>query len=241
MLKFFSRSMSSSCSLGIFSNASELQIQQMNEKIVLVDENDKVLGSVSKRDSHELQIDGNSQLHRAFSVFLFNSKNELLLQQRSASKVTFPNYLTNTCCSHPRFNQEELVEYNHLGVKLAAQRRLLYELGILEEQVPIEAMHHLTRIHYFAKYNHHWAEHELDHVILIKSDVDLSNVNSDEVQHTQYVNQNRLRVMMDDKKFKATPWFRYIYDGFLFNWWSKLDDLSTCQDDLIHRAGNQTI
>ena len=105
-------------------------------------------------------------------------------------------------------------------------------------------MHHLTRIHYFAKAGSQWAEHELDHVIFLKADVDLSHINSDEVQQTMYVNQNQLKILMHNASLHnvlITPWFRYIYDRFLFDWWVNLNDLSECKDDLIHRAGNQTV
>ena len=102
-------------------------------------------------------------LHRAFSVFLFNDKNELLLQQRAAEKITFPDMWTNTCCSHPLMipgetgsNLTECVE----GVKRAAQRKLDHELGIKKEQVPIENFHFLTRIHYKAPSDGKWGEHE---------------------------------------------------------------------------------
>ena len=72
------------------------------DECVLVDEQDAVLGAASKFDAHRF-APGQPQgrLHRAFSVFLFNAKNELLLQQRAASKITFPDVWTNTCCSHP--------------------------------------------------------------------------------------------------------------------------------------------
>jgi isopentenyl-diphosphate delta-isomerase len=102
-------------------------------------------------------------LHRAFSVFLFNDKNELLLQQRATEKITFPDMWTNTCCSHPLnipgetgSNFTECVE----GVKRAAQRKLDHELGIKKEQVPIEDFHFLTRIHYKAPSDGKWGEHE---------------------------------------------------------------------------------
>lgn len=74
-------------------------------------------------------------LHRAFSVFLFNTENKLLLQQRSDAKITFPGYFTNSCCSHPLNVPGELEENNAMGVKRAAQRRLKAELGIPKEQV----------------------------------------------------------------------------------------------------------
>ena len=119
------------------------QIDQLDENIILVNENDDIVGSASKYDTHVRSRHNtdamlrNGILHRAFSVFLFNSKKELLLQQRSSSKITFPNYFTNSCCSHPRYNAEEIIEENCLGVKLAAQRRLKFELGIEENEVSV--------------------------------------------------------------------------------------------------------
>lgn len=70
-------------------------------------------------------------LHRAFSVFLFTPQKELILQQRSASKITFPNVWTNSCCSHPLYTLDELDENtNSIGVRRAAVRKLEHELGI---------------------------------------------------------------------------------------------------------------
>ena len=102
-------------------------------------------------------------LHRAFSVFLFNSKNELLLQQRATEKITFPDMWTNTCCSHPLgIPGEGGAELSEavMGVKRAAQRKLDHELGIKAAQVPIEDFHFLTRIHYKAPSDGKWGEHE---------------------------------------------------------------------------------
>jgi len=105
-------------------------------------------------------------LHRAFPVFLFNSKNELLLQQRATEKITFPNMWTNTCCSHPLGipgeGGSELAEAV-MGVKGAAQRKLTHELGIKAIQVPIEEFKFLTRIHYKAPSDGKWGEHESTH------------------------------------------------------------------------------
>jgi isopentenyl-diphosphate delta-isomerase len=102
-------------------------------------------------------------LHRAFSVFLFNDKNELLLQQRATEKITFPDMWTNTCCSHPLSIPTEtganLVD-SIAGAKRAAQRKLEHELGIKKEQVPFEDFHFLTRIHYKAPSDGKWGEHE---------------------------------------------------------------------------------
>lgn len=102
-------------------------------------------------------------LHRAFSVFLFNDKNELLLQQRATEKITFPDMWTNTCCSHPLNIPTETgssLEDAIDGVKRAAQRKLDHELGIKKEQVPFEKFHFLTRIHYKAPSDGKWGEHE---------------------------------------------------------------------------------
>ena len=102
-------------------------------------------------------------LHRAFSVFLFNDKNQLLLQQRASEKITFPDMWTNTCCSHPLGVPTETgdnLANSVQGVKRAAQRKLEHELGIKKEQVPLENFHFLTRIHYKAPSNDEWGEHE---------------------------------------------------------------------------------
>ena len=102
-------------------------------------------------------------LHRAFSVFLFDSKNRLLLQQRASEKITFPDMWTNTCCSHPLGVPEETgaeLKTAILGVKRAAQRKLDQELGIKAKQVPLEDFRFLTRIHYKASSDGKWGEHE---------------------------------------------------------------------------------
>ncbi|XP_008655399.1 isopentenyl-diphosphate Delta-isomerase I isoform X1 [Zea mays] len=83
------------------------------DECILVDEQDNVIGHESKYNCHLMEkIEAGNVLHRAFSVFLFNSKYELLLQQRSATKVTFPLVWTNTCCSHPLYRESELIEEN---------------------------------------------------------------------------------------------------------------------------------
>ena len=103
-------------------------------------------------------------LHRAFSVFLFDPKNnKLLLQQRASEKITFPDMWTNTCCSHPLGVPGETgatLEASILGAKRAAQRKLYQELGIKKEQVPLEKFDFLTRIHYKAPSDGKWGEHE---------------------------------------------------------------------------------
>ena len=211
----------------------------MEEQCILVDQNDRVVGHNSKKMCHSISQDGTvGILHRAFSVFLFNSSGKLLLQQRSPAKITFPCYFTNTCCSHPLYLPEELEEEKQLGVRSAAQRKLLHELGIPPEQVPLQSFQFLTRIHYQASSCNQWGEHEIDYILFIQQDVDIT-ANPNEVMSYQYIDQEQLRSLLEDGmkgKVLVTPWFRLICDHFLFHWWDRLKNLSSVQDHAnIHR------
>mmetsp|Transcript_13901 Transcript_13901/g.40669 ORF Transcript_13901/g.40669 Transcript_13901/m.40669 type:complete len:159 (-) Transcript_13901:58-534(-) len=128
---------------------SMTQTDMMEKDTVLVlDDDDNVIGSESKRGSHEFSAAApRGVLHRAFSVFLFDeSTGELLLQQRASSKITFPNVWTNTCCSHPLHGMdppevdgpEEVKNGTTPGVKNAAIRKLDHELGIPAGEGPAE-------------------------------------------------------------------------------------------------------
>lgn len=101
-------------------------------------------------------------LHRAFSAFVFRpSDGKLLLQQRATEKITFPDMWTNTCCSHPLDDfEQEKVEEEQLGVRVAASRKLEHELGIPPSQTPVDQFQYLTRIHYLAPSDGMWGEHE---------------------------------------------------------------------------------
>src|SRR5258708_7220493 len=101
-------------------------------------------------------------LHRAFSAFVFRpSDGRLLLQQRASDKITFPDMWTNTCCSHPLDDfDEEKVEKDQIGVRIAASTKLEHELGIPTSQTPIDGFQYLTRIHYLAPSDGLWGEHE---------------------------------------------------------------------------------
>ena len=101
-------------------------------------------------------------LHRAFSAFIFRpSDGKLLLQQRASEKITFPDMWTNTCCSHPLDDfEQEKIEKDQLGVRVAASRKLEHELGIPRSQTPVDEFQYLTRIHYLAPSDGLWGEHE---------------------------------------------------------------------------------
>ena len=115
------------------------------EPCILVDTADRVLGSASKRACHALPRGGSAPLHRAFSLFVFNARSELLLQRRSDTKITFPGLWTNTCCSHPLAVPAELEEAGQLGARTAAQRRLELELGVPHTEAAVENIQFVTR------------------------------------------------------------------------------------------------
>lgn len=222
-------------------NMDATQIKLLDEKCILVDDNDKVLGSATKKDCHlNTNIVNSGLLHRAFSVFLFNSEKKLLLQQRAQAKITFPNHFTNTCCSHPLFVETELEERDFLGVRTAAQRRLEYELGIPPSEISLEDLKFLTRIHYKATSDDKWGEHEIDYVIFVQKDVNLKP-NLNEVQKWDYVSQSELKKLLSDAEQRdsdvlVTPWFKLIAEHHLFQWWDGLDNLKEFEDrETIHR------
>ncbi|KAH6801606.1 isopentenyl pyrophosphate:dimethylallyl pyrophosphate isomerase 2 [Perilla frutescens var. frutescens] len=198
------------------------------DECILVDENDRVVGHESKYNCHLMEkIESLNLLHRAFSVFLFNSKYELLLQQRSTTKVTFPLVWTNTCCSHPLYRDSELIEENALGVRNAAQRKLLDELGIPAEDVPVDQFTPLGRMLYKAPSDGKWGEHELDYLLFIVRDVSV-HPNPDEVAAVKYVNREELKELLrkadaGEEGLKLSPWFRLVVDNFLFKWWDHVE------------------
>jgi len=203
----------------------EEQIRLMDEVCIVLDENDIPIGKASKKVCHLMTNIDKGLLHRAFSVFLFNDKNELLLQQRASEKITFPDMWTNTCCSHPLGVPSETgsnLPDSIMGVKRAAQRKLEHELGIKPEQVPLDDFHFLTRIHYKAPSNGQWGEHEIDYILFIKANVDL-DINKNEVQATAYVSPEELKKQFADPKLTFTPWFKLICQSMLFEWWEHLD------------------
>ena len=199
------------------------------DTVLVLDKEDNIIDSESKKASHVFNKDQpRGVLHRAFSVFIFDeSTNELLLQQRAASKITFPSVWTNTCCSHPLHGMDPSeIDTPHdvqngivQGVKHAAVRKLYHELGIPSHQLPIDNFKFLTRLHYWASdtITHGnlspWGEHEIDYVLFFtvpsKSYLTLSP-NPDEVDDIKWVSQSQLIHMMEDTNLLFSPWFRII-------------------------------
>ena len=209
----------------------------IKDECILLDENDTIIGHVNKKQSHIFSPEQpRGQLHRAFSVFLFNNDGKLLLQQRASDKITFPSVWTNTCCSHPLSGQTPneadgeaaVADGSVPGVKAAAVRKLLHELGIDASQVPITKFKFLTRLHYWAAdvVTHGpeapWGEHEIDYILFIQADVTLA-LNKEEVEAAKYVTLQELQTMMKkDSGMLWSPWFRIIVEKFLIHWWQDL-------------------
>ncbi|WVZ98545.1 hypothetical protein U9M48_043974 [Paspalum notatum var. saurae] len=198
------------------------------DECILVDEQDNVIGHESKYNCHLMEkIEAGHVLHRAFSVFLFNSKYELLLQQRSATKVTFPLVWTNTCCSHPLYRESELIEDNCVGVRNAAQRKLFDELGIVTDELPVDQFIPLGRMLYKAPSDGKWGEHELDYLLFMVRDVKL-NPNPEEVADVKYMNRDQLKELLrkadaGEDGVSLSPWFRLVVDNFLMGWWDHVE------------------
>jgi len=211
----------------------------LSEPCILVDENDQALGQASKRACHEMLPNGSSLLHRAFSLFIFNNRDELLLQQRSSTKITFPDMWTNTCCSHPLAVESEMEEKGALGVRRAAQRRVNLELGVVNNEAKVEDITFLTRILYAAPSSGAWGEHELDYILTLRSDDPRITPDPEEVRAIEWVDRKHLQEFMRETEAgggQFTPWFQLISKNLLPTWWQNLDRLKEMQDHgTIHK------
>ena len=163
----------------------------MMEQVILVDENDRQVGLMEKQAAHV-----NPHLHRAFSIFIFNSKGELLMQQRALSKYHSPGLWTNTCCSHPR-DGETLTE--------ATSRRLMEEMGMTCE------MHEVYTFIYKAPVGQGLTEHEFDHVWIGRSD-DTPKINREEVESWKYMSLSDLKKDIQLHPELYTEWFKITFE-----------------------------
>ncbi|KAG8524966.1 Isopentenyl-diphosphate delta-isomerase 2, partial [Galemys pyrenaicus] len=217
----------------------ERQRQRLDEMLIVVDENDKVIGTDTKRNCHLNENIEKGLLHRGFSVVLFNTENKLLVQQRSDNKVTFPGYFTDSCSSHPLSNPAELEEKEALGVRRAACRRLQAELGIPPGQISPEDVKFMTIYHHKAKSDRVWGEHEICYLLLVKKDVTV-NPDPSETKSFHYLTQEELKELLERGargEAKVTPWLRYIAENFLYKWWPYLNELAQfVEPDKIHRC-----
>jgi len=196
------------------------QTRELNDRLILVDNNDTVVGNVSKVDAHLNALNKTNPHHRAFSVFIFNNKNELLIHQRSEKKITFPLYWTNSCCSHPLYTPDEMIEENHLGIKNAINRRVKFELGL--DLKTLDDLYFMGKIKYEAPFNDQWGEKEIDSCYIVKRDFNEIDFNKDEIKEIKWVKKkdiiNFIQKRIDNKE-NITPWFEMILKHFFFKWW----------------------
>lgn len=161
------------------------------EHVVLVDKNDHVLGTMEKMEAHE-----KGKLHRAFSVFIFNSKGEMMLQQRALSKYHSPGLWTNACCSHPRKDETYLD---------AAHRRLVEEMGFDTN------LKEIFDFIYHADVGQGLTEHELDHVFTGAFNEE-PNINIKEVASWKFMDLDELKDDISNKPDIYTVWFKIAFD-----------------------------
>ncbi len=159
-----------------------------DEPLILVDENDHVVGHRSKAECH----DGDGMLHRAFSVFLFNDRGELLLQQRSDQKRLWPMYWSNTCCSHPRRGET---------MEAAAQRRTKEELAL---EQPLRFAY---KFKYQVRFSEAGSEHELCSVYVGRA-LQAPQYNQHEIAATRFAAAESLDQDLADPSTPYTPWLR---------------------------------
>lgn len=163
------------------------------EQVILVNEKDEKIGLMSKMEAHEKGV-----LHRAFSVFVFNDKNELLLQQRAAHKYHSPLLWTNTCCSHQRDGEENIV---------AGKRRLQEEMGFECD------LKEATWFIYKALFDNGLTEHELDH-ILIGYYNENPILNREEVESFKWMTIEEVKNDILRHPEIYTEWFKIIFDKY---------------------------
>ncbi|WP_438972522.1 isopentenyl-diphosphate Delta-isomerase [Polaribacter sp.] len=162
----------------------------MEEQVILVDKNDTQIGTMAKMEAHEKAL-----LHRAFSVFVFNNKGALLLQQRAAHKYHSPLLWTNTCCSHQRVGETNIE---------AGKRRLQEEMGF---KTPLKEVFSFI---YKAPFDNGLTEHELDHVLIGNYEED-PVINKEEVAAFKWMSLEAVKADIIENPDSYTAWFKIIF------------------------------
>ena len=165
----------------------------IEEQVILVNEQDEPIGLMNKMEAHEKAV-----LHRAFSVFVLNDKNEVMLQQRAHHKYHSPLLWTNTCCSHQRAGETNIE---------AGKRRLFEEMGFETE---LKELFHFI---YKAPFDNGLTEHELDHVMIGYYD-DAPVINLYEVESWKWMPIEAIKDDMLANPNSYTVWFKIIFDEF---------------------------
>ncbi|RKS53856.1 isopentenyl-diphosphate delta-isomerase [Gillisia mitskevichiae] len=163
------------------------------EKVILVNQKDEPIGLMPKMEAHEKGL-----LHRAFSVFIFNEKNELMLQQRALSKYHSPGLWTNTCCSHQREGETNIE---------AGKRRLQEEMGFTAD------LEDTISFIYKAPFDNGLTEHEFDH-ILVGNFNEEPMLNPEEAEAWKWMGLEEVSEDMENNPGVYTEWFKIIFDKY---------------------------
>lgn len=164
-----------------------------NDCVILVDEQDREIGVMEKLQAHQ-----EGKLHRAFSVFIFNDANELLLQQRAYSKYHSGGLWANTCCSHPAPNETTLE---------AAHRRLMEEMG-MSCDLKIK-----TAFVYKTPFDNGLTEHEYDYILIGKSNLQ-PVINSLEVESYKWQTLGAIKADLIAHPDHYTSWFKIAIETY---------------------------
>lgn len=163
------------------------------ENVILVNENDEQIGLMPKLEAHEKAV-----LHRAFSVFVLNNQNEIMLQQRAHQKYHSPLLWTNTCCSHQREGENNID---------AGSRRLFEEMGF---KTDLKELFHFI---YKAPFDNGLTEHELDHVMIGYYN-DSPDINREEAEDWKWMKIEDVKADIKRQPEIYTVWFKIIFDEF---------------------------
>ncbi len=181
------------------------QVSFDDEPLILVNEADEVVGYLDKASCHV----GEGVLHRAFSIFIFNERGELLLQQRSEQKWLWPLFWSNSCCSHPRKGET---------VEAATHRRLQEELGF---DVPLTF---LFKFQYHARFDDRGSENELCYVFVGRYNGDVE-VNPNEIAAWKWVPVEVLEAEMRTNPHHFTPWFKMEWERIRKEHWHTVEKI----------------
>ncbi|MEC9376257.1 MAG: isopentenyl-diphosphate Delta-isomerase [Pseudomonadota bacterium] len=176
--------------------------RDIQEKLILVDEEDKEIGSVDKLESHI----GDGLLHRAFSIFLFDPDGKLLIQKRSPTKMLWPMYWSNSCCSHPRSEE---------STNKAANRRIQEELGVKTN------LKFLYKFIYRAKYEDVGTEYE-NCWVYVGNFNGFVDINTDEISDYRFLSPSQLTNDMQANPEIYSPWFKLEWKHICKNFQNEL-------------------
>ena len=183
------------------------QVSFDDEMLILVNPKDEEIRWEDKARCHL----GDGILHRAFSIFIFNDNNELLIQKRSDQKLLWPLFWSNSCCSHPRKGEK---------IESAAQRRMEEELGIKTR------LKYLYKFQYQAAFKDVGSENELCSVFIGKSDGQVQ-VNKNEIAEWKYLKAENLDTELTENPGSYTPWFKMEWARLRNTYWQEIKQLQT--------------